>query len=141
MVTIPSHIISVLLHDCHIQQRLAKMNGRVEDATKDNVRVSYNLPVTFILPKSSVNKVDAVKQWYAVTQSDFVQDFNPDEHRIETPFQDLLTNEKWEFYRRAVAEQIAIKLANVENLSSSEVGRYAVETATMVVKQLREITI
>ena len=76
-----------------------------------------------------------------LTQEDFLKDFNPDEHRIETPFQDLLENEKWELYRRAVAGQIAVKLANVENRSPVEVGRYAVETATMVVKQLREITI
>lgn len=76
-----------------------------------------------------------------LSQEDVLKDFNPDEHRIETPFQDLLANEKWESYRRAVAGQIAVKLANVENRSPAEVGRYAVETATMVVKQLREITI
>ena len=76
-----------------------------------------------------------------LTQEDFLKDFNPEEHRIETPFQDLLANEKWESYRRAVAGQIAVKLANLEKYSSGEVGRYAVETATMVVKQLREITI
>ena len=76
-----------------------------------------------------------------LTQEDFCKELNPEEHRIETPFQDLLANEKWESYRRAVAGQIAVKLANVENCSPAEVGRYAVETATMVVKQLREITI
>lgn len=74
-------------------------------------------------------------------REDSDKDLNPEENRIVTPFQDLVEKERLESYRRAVAGQIAVKLANIDNHSPDEVGIYAVETATMVVKHLREMTI
>lgn len=83
------------------------------------------------------------KGWFKgiISQEDAIKELNPEENRIVTPFQDLVEKERLESYRRVVAGQIAVKLANVDNYSPDEVGRYAVETATMVVKHLREITI
>lgn len=83
------------------------------------------------------------KEWFknTISKEDAIKGLNPDEHRIDTPLQDLLTKERLESYRRSVAGQIAVKLANVDNRPPEEVGRYAVETATMVVKHLRDITI
>lgn len=80
-------------------------------------------------------------KWNFISQEDFVKEINPEEDRIATPFQDLLAKEKWESYRRAVAGQIAVKLANVDNHPPEDVSRYAAETATMVVKHLRETII
>lgn len=80
-------------------------------------------------------------KWNFISQEDFVKEINPEEHRIITPLQDLVEKERLESYRRAVAGQIAVKLANIDNHSPEDVGRYAVETATMVVKHLRDMTI
>lgn len=103
--------------------------------------ISHDIPqdrIERLIPISE----EEIKEWVkTMSKEDAIKELNPEEHRIDTPFQDLLTKERWEAYRRDVAGQIAVKLANVDNRPPEDVGRYAVETATMVVKHLRDITI